>query len=140
MTENIRNLFRKSRQKPLIGVADDASSFTTAMDHLVVPRKHPEYLSLIQTPIAGPGDEHGHGGHDDHDGPSPDHGHDRQGSTTSVDSLKTLAPHPDEPKLKMPHEAPTIELFYDLYFVANLTVFSSQHEIHSWDGKSAARP
>ena len=135
MTANIQNFFQKSRQRSVVGKADDASSFTTALDHLVVPKKHPEYLKLIETPLAGLGDEHGHGGHDE-DQSSSDNAHDRQGSTSSVDSL---APHPDEPKLKMPHEAPTIELFYDLYFVANLTVFSSQHEIHSWNGKCPGR-
>ena len=128
MTSNIRQLFRRSRGKSLAD--DDDMSVSTARESIVVPKKHPEYLRLLISPLAGEGDDE-HGGHNDHHAPADHHG-EKRGSSASVDSLATLAPHPDEPRLKMPHEAPTIELFYDLYFVANLTVFSSQHEIHSW--------
>ena len=35
-----------------------------------------------------------------------------------------------DPPLKRPHESSTIQLFYDLFFVANLTTFTSVHEIN----------
>ena len=133
MSLSIRKFFERSRKKSLVD--DDDMSVSTARDSVVVPKKHPEYLPLIVSPLAGEDDDH-HDGHGDHHGGHGDHHDEKRGSTASVASVKTLAPHPEEPRLKMPHEAPTIELFYDLYFVANLTVFSSQHEIHSWNGKS----
>ncbi|MCJ1280918.1 hypothetical protein MMC26_000236 [Xylographa opegraphella] len=37
--------------------------------------------------------------------------------------------HPEEPVLKRAHESSTIQLFYDLFFVANLTTFTALHEI-----------
>ena len=35
----------------------------------------------------------------------------------------------DVPVFKSHHESSTIELFYDLFFVANLTTFTANHEI-----------
>lgn len=45
--------------------------------------------------------------------------------------------HIDNVPVFKPHrEASTIELFYDLFFVANLTVFTKNHEINSGHGES----
>lgn len=44
---------------------------------------------------------------------------------------------PESPVLKRAHEASTIQLFYDLFFVANLTTFTAAHEI---DDKESKRP
>jgi hypothetical protein len=41
----------------------------------------------------------------------------------------------DAPIFKPHHESSTIELFYDLFFVANLTTFTKNHEITSGEGK-----
>ena len=35
----------------------------------------------------------------------------------------------EEPVLKTPHESSVIQLFYDLFFVANLTTFTAIHEV-----------
>jgi hypothetical protein len=44
--------------------------------------------------------------------------------------------HLDNVPVFKPHrEASTIELFYDLFFVANLTVFTKNHEINSGHGE-----
>ena len=40
-----------------------------------------------------------------------------------------------DPPLKRPHESTNIQLFYDLFFVANLTTFTSVHEINDKDSK-----
>ena len=40
-----------------------------------------------------------------------------------------------DPPLKRPHESTTIQLFYDLFFVANLTTFTSVHEINDKNSK-----
>ncbi len=37
----------------------------------------------------------------------------------------------DVPVFKSHHESSTIELFYDLFFVANLTTFTANHEINT---------
>lgn len=39
----------------------------------------------------------------------------------------------DVPVFKKHHESSTIELFYDLFFVANLSTFTANHEINSAD-------
>jgi ABC-type Zn2+ transport system substrate-binding protein/surface adhesin len=41
---------------------------------------------------------------------------------------------PDEPPLRYETESSTIQLFYDLFFVANLTTFTAKHEVS--DGPS----
>ena len=95
---------------------------------------HPHHVSLISSPLASAEDmAHGHHTHADGKGGS-DHDHeDESGSSThSTEKRERL---PDEPVLKRPHEAPTIQLFFDLYFVANLTTFSGQHEIHDTGGE-----
>ena len=48
-------------------------------------------------------------------------------------------PHFDDVPVFKPHrESSTIELFYDLFFVANLTVFTKNHEINSGHGESCS--
>ena len=37
---------------------------------------------------------------------------------------------PEEPALREAKESSTIQLFYDLFFVANLTTFTSVHEVN----------
>ena len=95
---------------------------------------HPKHVQLIASPLASEHDMlHGHSIH-----PGVTHtGHgDPEGSDSSTHSTEKVAPPTaDEPVLKRPHEAPTIQLFFDLYFVANLTTFSGQHEIHDWNGQ-----
>jgi hypothetical protein len=47
--------------------------------------------------------------------------------------------HRDVVPVFKPHrESSTIELFYDLFFVANLTVFTKNHDINSGHGESLA--
>ena len=47
--------------------------------------------------------------------------------------------HRDVVPVFKPHrESSTIELFYDLFFVANLTVFTKNHDINSGHGECLA--
>src|ERR1700753_1260062 len=41
----------------------------------------------------------------------------------------------DTPIFRENHETPTIELFYDLFFVANLATFTANHEIENPQGE-----
>ena len=94
---------------------------------------HPGHVDFITTPLANQDEiAAGHHSHPHH-GPSHD-----SDSASSDDDEK--AKHADEPVLKTAHEAPTIQLFFDLYFVANLTTFSAQHDIHSANGKLNVLP
>lgn len=100
---------------------------------------HPHHLTLIETPLASKDDlAHAHHGH--HEAKTGEEGEseERNNSDSSDTSLEKPLEKPEGPVLKRAHEAPTIQLFFDLYFVANLTVFSSQHEIHSWEGMTLA--
>ena len=56
------------------------------------------------------------------------------GSETSLEKDHEIV-DPEEPILKRAHEASTIQLFYDLFFVANLTTFTQVHEIDDVNSK-----
>ena len=43
------------------------------------------------------------------------------------------------PVFKHHHESSTVELFYDLFFVANLTTFTANHDINDSDCKHISR-
>jgi len=113
---------------------------------------HPQHLSLIATPLATAEDIY-HGKHSHPDdtlreehAPTPasinqenrtDSNESTQGGSEAGESTRRpIRPrHPDEPVLKRAHEASTIQLFFDLFFVANLTTFSTVHEVDTWSGR-----
>lgn len=114
-------------------------------DMHIIGVSHPKHLSLIATPLATAEDIY----HDKHSHPD-DTLHETHGSAPTTDSATAPAPkpiinrsdtiisasgaryHPHEPVLKRAHEASTIQLFFDLFFVANLTTFSTIHEVDTW--------
>lgn len=55
-------------------------------------------------------------------------------AATNEDYSDVTNVQPEGPQFQRHEEATTIELFYDLFFVANLTTFTSLHKIN--DGKS----
>lgn len=73
---------------------------------------HVKCLPWFGSPVA---DENDHG-----------HGH---GSSDDQNSVMSSVPN-GEPDLVKHHEAPVIQLFYDLFFVANLCTFTSVHEVN----------
>ncbi len=88
-------------------------------------------LPLIATPLEQVG---GHGQH--HSNPS-------EGSLDQEKDLKsgghigeTAIIRHDSPAFRGKEEASTIELFYDLFFVANLTSFTNVHAIDDRTSKS----
>jgi hypothetical protein len=100
---------------------------------------HPRRVPLMKTPLKGADDDsHGHGHGDSHGhaaAPPPE----RKQSDTSEGSDDEIAEkgfqHHSEPELRYHHESPAIQLFYDLFFVANITTFTSQHEVNNASGK-----
>ena len=91
---------------------------------------HPDHLKLYASPLASQ-DTHAVG-HTNH---SHGHAHDHKSSSASSEHEIPEETDPDVPVLKRAHEASTIQLFFDLFFVANLTTFTSLHEIASWNGE-----
>lgn len=97
-------------------------------------RGHYHALPIIASPLQGEGEEeeHGHG-----------HGHgDEEHKYTQPAENKGLAhevvspaDQDDIPVFRSKEEASTIELFYDLFFVANLTSFTNVHPIADNKGK-----
>lgn len=80
-------------------------------------------LPIIASPPQGEGEEgHGHG-----------HGRDQRTYIHSVESkglaLEEVSPKDDVSAFRSKKEASTIELFYDIFFVANLTSFTIVHLI-----------
>jgi hypothetical protein len=113
-----------------------------AIHEVIVPEQdyhtfaisHPDHLKLYASPLATHGTHHiGHTGHAQHHGEAHAHGSVSSGS----DHGSPAEQDPDVPVLKRAHEASTIQLFFDLFFVANLTTFTSLHEIDNWQGRSS---
>ena len=104
-------------------------------DHHTFSISHPKHLRLIDTPLATERDPR-HSSHSDSSSKHPHHAvHEVHGDHSSSESHHdhTEVLDPEEPVLKRPHEASTIQLFFDLFFVANLTTFTSNHEIDNWN-------
>lgn len=111
-------------------------------DHNTFSISHPQHLLLIDTPLASGGDaHHGHGSHSAAPAKSPNHTvHELRNDSTSSSNESGHGGHavirdPDQPTLKRAHEAPTIQLFFDLFFVANLTTFTTIHEVDDWSSE-----
>lgn len=97
-------------------------------------RGHYHALPIIASPLQGEGEEeehgHGHGhGHEEHTYTQPAE------NKGSAHELVTSADQDDIPVFRPKEEASTIELFYDLFFVANLTSFTNVHAISDNKGK-----
>ena len=107
---------------------------------------HPKHLALYASPLANQRNIH----HRTHEGALHKHPH-RSVQETNGDVTppeKHEHGHRDhhvddvegEPVLKRAHESSTIQLFYDLFFVANLTTFTAVHEIDDSDSKFFSLP
>ncbi|KAG8208460.1 hypothetical protein GTR04_4172 [Trichophyton interdigitale] len=81
-------------------------------------------LPLIETPVASEDELREKNNYGSHDGTHPDALHPGEADTLSSQ---------DGPVLKKNHEATTMELFYDLFFVATLAIFHATHEINTSD-------
>ncbi|EGD85235.2 hypothetical protein H112_08966 [Trichophyton rubrum D6] len=81
-------------------------------------------LPFIESPIASEDELLEKNSHGSHDGTHADARHPGE-----ADNLSTH----DGPVLKKNHEATTMELFYDLFFVATLAIFHATHEINTSD-------
>lgn len=111
-------------------------------DHNTFSISHPQHLLLIDTPLASEGDaHHEHRSHSAAPPKTPSHAvHEFRNDSTSS-SYKSghdshaVTRNPDQPTLKRAHEAPTIQLFFDLFFVANLTTFTTIHEVDDWSSE-----
>jgi hypothetical protein len=83
-------------------------------------------LKLVKSPVSEEEHHHSHSGssedlenkHPDHTHVHETHGHHEQHD-------------PSMPKFEHHHEAQPVELFYDLFFVANLTTFTANHNINT---------
>lgn len=94
-------------------------------------RGHYHALPIIASPLQGEGEEeeHGHGhGHEEHTYTQPAE------NKGLVHEEVSSADQDDVPVFRPKEEASTIELFYDLFFVANLTSFTNVHPIADHKG------
>jgi hypothetical protein len=97
---------------------------------------HPRRVPLISNPLKGVEEEHGHGHAPVAPHPPLKHADSSDGSDDEhPEKGQEFDPHDHEPVLRYHHESPTIQLFYDLFFVANITTFTSQHEVSNVNGK-----
>ena len=119
------------RPKEILVAEDDATHFSIA---------HPKSLPLFGNPLA----PHGH--HQQHHHGEPNQIPVSDGSLSSESmqekenahaTARNLRSADGEPDLKRAHESSVIQLFYDLFFVANLTTFTSVHEINDANSMAA---
>ncbi|MCJ1280691.1 hypothetical protein MMC26_000008 [Xylographa opegraphella] len=131
-----------------MGILPDALKRVTSVQQIFIaekdessfPHKKPKYTPLIKSPLKQNSRHH------------RDHGH-RKIRSASVDgvheSLETQQELEDDeeeeeereiemleegaPELHRARETSVVQLFYDLFFVANLTTFTSVHEINDTD-------
>ena len=89
-------------------------------------------LSLIKTPLS---DDQGEVTHDvEHSESNLSYVDSKQMSITTSHLSNGARPHP---VFKRHSESTPSELFYDLFFVANLTTFTNAHEINDHQSKSS---
>lgn len=92
-------------------------------------RGHYHALPIIASPLQGEGEEEEHGhGHEEHTYTQPAE------NKGLVHEEVSSADQDDVPVFRPKEEASTIELFYDLFFVANLTSFTNVHPIADHKG------
>lgn len=91
-------------------------------------RGHYHALPIIASPLQGEGEEEEHG-HEEHIYTQPAE------NKGLVYEVVPAADQDDIPVFRPKEEASTIELFYDLFFVANLTSFTNVHPIADHKGK-----
>ena len=128
-------MFKFPKLKPVTSVGhilvgdDDETTFTIT---------HPKHLTVFATPLANERDavQYGHA-HPEAIQKETQHAVvERHGSGSETSSEKEHeSVDPEEPVLRRAHEASTIQLFYDLFFVANLTTFTQVHEIDDVNSK-----
>ena len=137
MASKVQTAFRKyfpKHPKEILVAEDDAIHFSIA---------HPKTLPWFASVLA-PVHEHGHS-HHQHGAArqvASQHQHSESNSLEEKENARIramkLRSADGEPPLKRAHESTVIQLFYDLFFVANLTTFTSVHEIN--DSSSKYRP
>jgi hypothetical protein len=117
ISNTFNNLFPKIPKK-LTQADDDFTTFIITQ---------PKRLAWFSTPVADKDASHNHQAHHEDD------------SASIASSIRT-AKHEKhavdgEPVLKRAHESSVIQLFYDLFFVANLTTFTGVHEVNDATSK-----
>ncbi|MCJ1474324.1 hypothetical protein MMC13_002982 [Lambiella insularis] len=103
----------------LVGNDEDETVFTIT---------HPKHLSLFASPLVDEREASAHKrSHADALLTNKSHHNIHESEKYHEDEEEDN--DPEVPVLKRAHEASTIQLFYDLFFVANLTTFTAAHEI-----------
>ena len=112
-------------------------------DEAVFPRKYPKWLPLFRSPVSQDSLDNGTASEGSRPKPkrltsailSPKH--ELLVDAESDEEEEEEKYEDGAPRLRRHHKTSTVQLFYDLFFVANLTTFTSAHEINSVDGKSS---
>ena len=108
-----------SHPRHIIVAEEDVTHFSIAH-----PKRLPWFGSLLVT------GESEHSQHSHHASSTHD------SEIDSLDEKQSSMAEDGEPPLHRHHEAPVIQLFYDLFFVANLTTFTGVHEVNDKQSKS----
>ncbi|KAK9489858.1 hypothetical protein V1508DRAFT_426712, partial [Lipomyces doorenjongii] len=93
--------------------------FITEKDENWLQDKVPKYTPLFRSPLADDEQNYSHG--------------EDAATQEPEDELEAETLTEGEPRLVRARETSVVQLFYDLFFVANLATFTSKHEINTTD-------
>jgi hypothetical protein len=116
--------------RSLTSVAD---ALTRDLDEHKFKILHPRHIPLFKSPLVESEEIDKREAAEKHGSPSPKNASsinsEQAGAPPLEHSKSPLDYDPDEPLLRYEHESSTIQLFYDLFFVANLTTFAANHQV-----------
>ena len=130
---------RPRRSSVLDSLAPLGAALTADLDQTKFGFIHPKVIPFIQNPLEDPAQPQ-----EDKQAPDELSPKVTQATVQSMDGGHGHPHHhhrspfeydPEQPRLRYETESSSIQLFYDLFFVANLTTFTGKHEINSGSGK-----
>jgi hypothetical protein len=133
---------RPRRGSILTPLASLGDALTADLDVAKFGFLHPKHVPLIKSPLV-------HGDQPQESEQTPESNPQKETRTTVQSTNGGHSPplhhhtspfeyDPDQPQLRYETESSTIQLFYDLFFVANLTTFTGKHDVT--DGGSKFQP
>ncbi|MCJ1417247.1 hypothetical protein MMC32_003589 [Xylographa parallela] len=112
--------------------------FIAEKDETSFPHKKPKYTPLVKSPLKQNSRHHPNHGHQKIPSASVDAFHEsaetqREEEEEEEEEREIERLQDGEPELHRARETSVVQLFYDLFFVANLTTFTGVHEINDTD-------
>jgi hypothetical protein len=128
-----------TQRKPLVqSLYSLGDALTSDLDEHKFKILHPKHISLIKSPLIESQSAEIPSNHSDSSlsKKEPFSNVEYQGVPPLEQKKGSHEDDPDFPRLRYEQESSTIQLFYDLFFVANLTTFTAKHQVSDSNSKS----